>query len=107
MKKRLQIRPLAKEDVHEHFLRIAGENSVVAFRFLEAAEQAFNRIQGEPGVGSSRYSQTRGFPGLRMWPIRGFEKYLIFYLDADNAIDIIRVLHGARDLPQILSDSDG
>jgi toxin ParE1/3/4 len=40
---------------------------------------------------------------LRCWPIRGFEKHLIFYLPKPDGIEVIRVLHGSRDIQAILS----
>lgn len=36
--------------------------------------------------------------GLRMWPIRRFERYLIFYRQIPEGIEIVRLLHAARDL---------
>lgn len=33
-----------------------------------------------------------------------FERWLIFYIPADNTVQIVRVLHGARDLPTILAE---
>jgi toxin ParE1/3/4 len=37
--------------------------------------------------------------GLRMWPIPGFKRYLNFYRPRRNGIEVVRVLHGAMDLP--------
>lgn len=35
---------------------------------------------------------------IRIWPIRGFEEILMIY-SADRAgVDVLRVVHGARDL---------
>ena len=31
-----------------------------------------------------------------------FEKYRLFYLDNEDCVDVIRVLHGARDIPEAL-----
>jgi plasmid stabilization system protein ParE len=39
---------------------------------------------------------------LRVWSIKGFEHYLIFYLPIDDDIDVIRVLHASRDVENIL-----
>jgi toxin ParE1/3/4 len=38
-----------------------------------------------------------------MWPIGGFEKYLIFYLPLPDGIDVIRVVHGARDIERLFA----
>jgi plasmid stabilization system protein ParE len=34
----------------------------------------------------------------------GFENYLICYRPVANGIDVIRFIHGARDLPRLLED---
>jgi toxin ParE1/3/4 len=40
------------------------------------------------------------------WRIKNFRDYLVFYLVQDEQIEILRVLHGARDLEGILSTLD-
>jgi len=34
----------------------------------------------------------------RMLPVTGFENYLLFYIEHEDCVDVIRLLHGARDL---------
>jgi plasmid stabilization system protein ParE len=41
--------------------------------------------------------------GMRMMRVHGFEAYLIFYLPSDTGVDVVRVIHGARDLPTLFS----
>jgi hypothetical protein len=36
--------------------------------------------------------------GVRMLAIKDFENYLLFYLEHEDCVDVIRVLHGARDM---------
>jgi toxin ParE1/3/4 len=44
---------------------------------------------------------------LRRFPVsRPFEKHLIFYKPAAMGIDVVRVLHGARDIEAILADEE-
>jgi toxin ParE1/3/4 len=38
---------------------------------------------------------------MRVWRVEGFERYLILYRSVENRIDIVRVLHTARDFPTI------
>jgi plasmid stabilization system protein ParE len=42
--------------------------------------------------------------GIRQWKVSTFDKYLIFYRIVSSGIDIIRVLHGARDIDRILDE---
>jgi plasmid stabilization system protein ParE len=39
---------------------------------------------------------------LRSWPVAGFEVIRIYYLVDQEAIHVIRVLHGKRDLKSVL-----
>ncbi|TAF91716.1 MAG: type II toxin-antitoxin system RelE/ParE family toxin [Oscillatoriales cyanobacterium] len=43
---------------------------------------------------------------IRQWRIKDFQDYLIFYRIQDDRVEVLRVLHGARDLEDILSNLD-
>lgn len=36
--------------------------------------------------------------GVRSWPIRDFPKYIVFYLPTAVEVQILAVIHGARDI---------
>ena len=55
-----------------------------------------------PGLGERRQTANPRLEGLRVWRIQGFEKHLIFYRPVDDGIEIVRVLHGARDIDRLL-----
>jgi len=59
-------------------------------------------IGEQPGVGSLRFAHLPMLDGLRVSSVSGFENHLIFYIDRQAYIDIVRVLHSARDLPSAL-----
>jgi plasmid stabilization system protein ParE len=42
---------------------------------------------------------------LRMWRVRHFEKYLIFYQPIPDGVQIERVIHAAQDYTRILAPS--
>lgn len=44
--------------------------------------------------------------GLRKWSVKGFNKHLIFYLDRNDCIEIVRIIHAARDVLQVLAEED-
>ncbi|WP_199348910.1 type II toxin-antitoxin system RelE/ParE family toxin [Microcoleus sp. FACHB-SPT15] len=44
---------------------------------------------------------------MRKWSVKGFEKHLIFYLSFDDYIEIVRILHAARDIEAILEPQEG
>lgn len=81
---------------------IRRDNPAAARAFLEAAYDTFGFLAHNPGVGRKR--ADLGFPDIRSWRIHGFRRYLIFYRELPDRIQIWRVLHGARDLDQSLAD---
>lgn len=97
---------------HEHALNdleelasfIARDSLPAALRLLDAAERAFSQIREMPGIGASiRYASPR-LDGVRRWPIPGYPNHLVFYRCTEDRIEILRVLHAARDIPATLLD---
>jgi len=77
-----------------------------ALGFVDALEQAYGHISRNAATGSPRYAHELGLPGLRTWPLTNFP-FLVFYLEAEDHIDVWRVLHTRRDIPQRMSEPDG
>jgi len=97
--RQIQLRPTAKKDLQEasdFYLREGGAK--VAARFLALAERAFSHIIDHPLSGSRRLSVELRVEGLRSWAISGFP-YLVIYRLTKDVIDILRVLHTSRDVP--------
>ena len=73
----------------------------VAEEFVSALEKAVAQIQRQPGIGSPRYAHELGIPMLRHWSLGRFP-YLVFYIEHDDHLDLIRVVHMSRDVPATL-----
>jgi hypothetical protein len=41
---------------------------------------------------------------MRRWPIQGFDNWLIFYLPRRDGVEIVHIVHGARDIAQLLGE---
>jgi toxin ParE1/3/4 len=82
--------------------RIRHDNPQAARAFLEAAYDTFQFLARNPSLGRAR--GDLGFAEVRSWRIAGFRRYLIFYRELPDRIQIWRVLHGARDLHSTFSD---
>jgi hypothetical protein len=41
---------------------------------------------------------------MRRLTVNGFDNWLLFYRDTEDRIDVIRVLHGARDIAAIFEE---
>ena len=72
-------------------------------RFFDAADDAIKKLAEMPGMGRFRDFDNPEFRDVRSWPIKGFENYLIFYRSTPRGIEVIRVLHGARDIDAIFA----
>jgi toxin ParE1/3/4 len=97
-------RPTARVDINEaisYYLTEGTPNS--ARRYVNALEEAFLHIARFPASGSPRYGIELNLSGLRSWPLAGFP-FLIFYRDAEHHIDVWRVLHAERDIPEWMRD---
>ncbi|MEY4713560.1 MAG: hypothetical protein RIS88_3010 [Pseudomonadota bacterium] len=96
-------RERAHRDIDEalqYYLHEGGE--AVALRFVDALEKAYAHIARHPATGSPRYAQELNLPGLRSWPLTR-HPYLVFYMEHPDRIDVWRVLHGKRDIPDWLA----
>ena len=76
-----------------------------ALGFVDALEQAYGHLSRNAATGSPRYAHELGLPGVRTWPLTTFP-FLVFYLEAEDHIDVWRVLHARRDIPQRMSELD-
>jgi toxin ParE1/3/4 len=55
-----------------------------------------------PHIGAPRQFKNPLLSGLRSWAVKGFEDILIFYVVQTDALRVVRVLHGRRDIKRIL-----
>jgi toxin ParE1/3/4 len=98
-----RVLPAADRDLDDQAAYLAAQVSLeTALRFYDAASATFGKLAGMPGIGERWPSVNPRVAELRVWRIEGFEKYLIFYRTQDDEIEIIRVIHGARDIETIL-----
>ncbi len=86
----------AERDLIEIGNFIARDNPINAARFVERIEEHCQLLAAHPLMGRTREELV---PGLRSLP---FGRYVIFYRAMDNGAEIVRVLHGARDLRRAL-----
>ena len=99
-------RERADQDVEEAIDFYLGENAPeAALGFIDALEQAYGHIGRHPETGSSRYAGDLSLPGLRFWPLKKYP-HLVFYLERSDHIDVWRVLHGQRDIPESMREAD-
>ncbi|MBI5117902.1 type II toxin-antitoxin system RelE/ParE family toxin [Candidatus Poribacteria bacterium] len=103
MTRRVRVLPSADRDIDEHIAFIARERPDAALRFMDAVTTIFDHISGMSGMGSMRNYRNTRLRGLRIIPVSGFENFLVFYLVTTKTVDIVRVLHAARNFDNIFS----
>lgn len=99
-------KPQVLIDLAEQADFIAQDSLDTSIRFLDAAETTFQFLAENPKIGRQCEFKRREASNLRRWRIQGFENHLVFYRLAEEGIDVIRVLHGARDIESILGDAE-
>jgi toxin ParE1/3/4 len=85
---------------------LAERSLDAADRFLDACRADFQRLVDMPGIGRLREFENPRAAGIRSWPITGFRNYLIFYRPIENGVEILHVIHGARDIDAIFESPD-
>jgi toxin ParE1/3/4 len=84
--------PEARADLREIALRIADRNPVRALTYADEIEARANRLGEFPRAGPPR---PQWGEYIRI-AVHG--KYLIVYRVRDETVQILRIVHGARDL---------
>lgn len=82
----------AVRDVSQIWSYIACDNPKAADRMLRAFSETIQRLAENPELGIG-VDELR--PGLRCKPVR--RHYLIFYLATAEELQVLRLLHSARD----------
>jgi len=91
----------AYRDIVEQADYLAARSLDAAMRFVDAVESTAQFLSAWPEMGGSCNFRNTRAADLRVWQVRGFPNYLIFYRIANDAITIVRVFHSARDYDSI------
>ena len=102
---RILRRPRAAEDAEEIANYIAKDSLEAALRFLENTESTLRDLAASPKVGSQLKLDHSELANLRFRRVKGFPNHLVFYLEHADAIEVLRILHGARDLDTELREN--
>jgi len=96
MAKKIRISPLAEIDLLDIALHIATENISAADEFAHEIDDKFSLLATQPEMGRARPELGKE---LRSFVVKN---YIIFYDPIPQGIFVVRVLHGARDIENIL-----
>ena len=84
------------------------ENFALAQRFTDAVKTTVRLLATHPRIGKQADYEHPKLTGIRFFLVqKPFDKHLIFYRVCGDTLDIVRIVHGMRDLPRRLLDSPG
>ncbi len=89
---RYTISDRAREDIKGIYRYIAGDNVAAARRLRAAFTDKFHLLAGQPLMGEARDDLAAS---LRIFAA---DNYVILYRPTGSGIDVVRVVHAARDL---------
>lgn len=102
MSKPVVRRPRAAEDVEWHAQYIANDNIDAAVRFLDKAEATINRLGQFPASGAPFHTTNERLAKVRTKLVSGFPNYVVFYIEHDDAVEVIRLLRAGQDMTEEL-----
>ncbi len=95
---RVTRRPQAAADILEIWDYIAEDDVTAADRWVDRLDETFKLLATQPSMGRAREELA---PRVRSFPLG---RYVVFYEPIDAGIDVVRVLHSARDIDAIMGD---
>jgi toxin ParE1/3/4 len=101
---RYLIRPKADTDLDDQAAYLA-ENAApeIGHRFLVAAHETFTLLASHPAMGWHPRLKHPDLASLRAFRILGFEKVLVLYRPIPDGVEVLRVIHGSKDIIKLLS----
>lgn len=95
---RVTRRPLAATDILDIWNYIADDSVEQADRWVDRLDEMLALIATQPLMGRARVELDAEVRSL------SFGRYVIFYVPINDGIDVLRVLHSARDIDAMFSD---
>ena len=93
-----ELSPEALADLQEIWIYIAADNPSAADKLEAEIFEAFKLLAGHPRLGHKRPDLTA--QDVRFWTVCGH--YLIIYRHKTKPLQIVRILHGSRDVRERL-----
>jgi toxin ParE1/3/4 len=93
--------PSAESDLASIALYVAQDNQTAAFRLVDLTEEKCQLLADSPGMGRPRPDVAKDMvPDLRSFPVGS---YGIYYQPVDDGVEVIRIVHFARDIRSVFS----
>lgn len=86
----------AEDDLEEILIYLDERSPAAAQRVARSIHDRCAQLGSFPGMGRARNDLGEGIKSIVV------EKYVIFYRSTETAVEIVRILHGARDVDRIM-----
>ena len=94
----------AQADIAEIGFYLAERSRTVEDRFYTAFDQTIRLLAKAPGLGGRYQCSNPRMEGVRIWQVNGFPNHLIFCRQQGDMLQILRVIHGARDYDTMFNE---
>jgi len=93
--------PQADLDIDTFFFYIAEDDLTAADQFLDRVEETQNLIANFPKIAPLFITDNSKLSGMRWFPVKDFPKHLLFYIEDEVQILVVRVFHKAQDISKV------
>jgi len=97
-------KPEARIDIAEIGFYFAQRAPDVENRFYQELDKTIQMLVASPDLGERCQFRNPETKGMRIWQVSKFSNYLIFYLPKGDLLEVVRVIHGARNYETIFNN---
>jgi plasmid stabilization system protein ParE len=101
----VMLSPQAELDLAGRIAYLRSFSAQAAQSFESEVRLSFKRLATFPGMGAVWPTKRKRLQGIRVITVPKYRNYLVFYRPAAEQVLIIRVLHGAQNLRDLLDDT--
>jgi toxin ParE1/3/4 len=93
-------------DMWEVVEYLGADDPDVALRFVDRVEATVAGLERMPGIGDAAPFADPRYAGIRRTTVRNFRKYVVYYRERADGIELLRLLHGSRDIRTIFGTDE-
>ncbi len=93
-----------RDDIIDIYRYIHARSPQSADKVFDAIERSIKALRDIPGVGRLWNSTDPRLEGMRVTVITPYRNFLVFFRTTPDAIEVFRVIHGARDLDRVVDE---
>ncbi len=100
-------RPAAVQAIIDQAEFIGLDSPAAAERFISSVEATLVDLHAMPLIGRAYEPIQSHLAGLRLCLVKGFPNHIVFYRPTSYGIEVVLVVHAARDLlAALMNESD-